>query len=103
MNLAQVFYFYINLPLTSSPFQNKFLDILCAAKDLPRQGLPTIVTTKGALIQHGDAVGTVVGPLLIFLSENEPFAKSKVQFFNKYFNYYEHFFKDFIYDVIKIN
>ena len=71
-------------PLTSSPFQNKFLDILCAAKDFPRQGLPTIVTTKGALIQHGVVTSTVVVPLLIVLSESDSFAKSTNETTEKY-------------------
>lgn len=45
----------LNKPLANSPFQTKNLAILWAASDFPRQGGPTIVTTRGALKGQGTA------------------------------------------------
>lgn len=39
--------------MADSPFQHKWRAILLAAKDLPRHGKPTIVTTSGARSGHG--------------------------------------------------
>lgn len=46
----------LSIPLTSSPFQKRFLDILWAANDFPLHGSPEIVTTSGAFIWQGTAV-----------------------------------------------
>lgn len=42
-----------NKPFANSPFHTKNLAILWAASDFPRQGGPTIVTTRGALKGQG--------------------------------------------------
>lgn len=42
-----------NLPFAYSPFQHKWRAILWAAKDFPRHGRPTRITTNGARSGHG--------------------------------------------------